>query len=58
MSFNIAAMINMLLPLSIDQKIDEVFGDLTGWFVDAIFYHIVENSSLVIGAGSQSKATI
>jgi AGCS family alanine or glycine:cation symporter len=24
----------------LDQKIDEVFGDLTGWFVDIIFYQI------------------
>ena len=24
----------------LDQKIDEVFGDLTGWFVQAIFYQI------------------
>ena len=24
----------------LDQKIDEVFGDLTGWFVEIIFYQI------------------
>lgn len=40
----------MILPLftfaqdaqeiGIDQKIDQVFGDLTGWFVQAIFYQI------------------
>ena len=40
----------LLLPLlnfaqeaqevGIDQKIDEVFGNLTGWFVQAIFYQI------------------
>ncbi|WP_203258956.1 alanine/glycine:cation symporter family protein [Hyunsoonleella ulvae] len=26
--------------MGIDQKIDKVFGDLTGWFVSAIFYQI------------------
>ncbi|MFD2727018.1 alanine/glycine:cation symporter family protein [Hyunsoonleella rubra] len=26
--------------IGIDQKIDQVFGDLTGWFVQAIFYQI------------------
>ncbi len=26
--------------MGIDQKIDKVFGDLTGWFVNAIFYQI------------------
>ncbi|MBC3757475.1 alanine:cation symporter family protein [Hyunsoonleella sp. SJ7] len=26
--------------MGIDQKIDQVFGDLTGWFVQAIFYQI------------------
>jgi len=26
--------------VGIDQKIDQVFGDLTGWFVDLIFYQI------------------
>ncbi len=26
--------------LGIDQKIDQVFGNLTGWFVEAIFYKI------------------
>ncbi len=26
--------------MGVDQKIDKVFGDLTGWFVEAIFYQI------------------
>ena len=26
--------------VGIDQKIDQVFGDLTGWFVTAVFYKI------------------
>jgi len=26
--------------VGIDQKIDQVFGNLTGWFVDAVFYKI------------------
>ena len=26
--------------LGIDEKIDKVFGDATGWFVNAIFYKI------------------
>ncbi|MGC6429714.1 MAG: alanine/glycine:cation symporter family protein [Jejuia sp.] len=26
--------------MGVDQKIDKVFGDLTGWFVNAIFYQI------------------
>ena len=26
--------------MGIDQKIDQVFGDMTGWFVQIIFYQI------------------
>ena len=46
--------------LGLDQQIDKVFGDLTGWFVDLIFYQIPfsENVSiywvlfpLILGAG-------
>ncbi len=46
--------------MGVDEKIDQVFGDLTGWFVDFIFYQIPfsENVSiywvlfpLILGAG-------
>jgi AGCS family alanine or glycine:cation symporter len=46
--------------VGIDQKIDKIFGDLTGWFVDLIFYQIpfTENVKifwvlfpLILGAG-------
>jgi alanine or glycine:cation symporter, AGCS family len=46
--------------LTIDQKIDQVFGDLTGWFVNFIFYQIRFSDTisvywvlfpLIIGAG-------
>lgn len=46
--------------MGIDEKIDKVFGDLTGWFVDFIFYQIPFSENikiywvlfpLILGAG-------
>ena len=34
--------------IGIDQKIDQVFGNLTGWFVDAVFYKIPFSESVEI----------
>lgn len=38
--FAIVPFINFAAEKSLDQKIDEAFGDATGWFVNAIFYSI------------------
>jgi len=46
--------------MGIDEKIDKVFGNLTGWFVDFIFYQIPFSENikiywvlfpLILGAG-------
>ena len=34
--------------MGIDEKIDKVFGDLTGWFVNFIFYQIPFSENIKI----------
>lgn len=70
MKYRLLSLMTFLLPamtfaqdaaeMGIDEKIDKVFGDLTGWFVNFIFYQIpfTENIKiywvlfpLILGAG-------
>ncbi|MDC6390101.1 alanine/glycine:cation symporter family protein [Maribacter sp. PR1] len=70
MKYKLLSFCSLMLPflsmaqeageMGIDEKIDKVFGDLTGWFVDFIFYQIPFSENikiywvlfpLILGAG-------